>query len=454
MKKVLFIAFFFLGFAALFAQTRQIRDLQKQQQALQEDIKNTNKLFLDVKKHTTSIIQRISLINKQIDSRKQMITLQQQEVGALDGELTKLENEIARLDKDLKEKQKNYGKAVKGMLNNRQNENKLFFILSGKSLGESLRRMQYLKDYSHWQKSQAEEIKKQNAELNAKKEALAQAKTEREKALLALQTERTKLEIEEKSRQAEVTQAKGKQKELQKSLQTKQQQMNRLNSQIEKLIAEEVARQEREAEARRRAAEAERKRKAEEAAAKANREQEARGSKKRGKTEVPQKTTADKNTPEPKIESGKDATVASAETFDLSRNFAANKGKLPMPVTGTATIVGQFGVNRHSEWNISTNSNGIDIQTQQGANIRSVFDGEVSKVFSVPGSNTCVIIRHGDYYTFYGNIFDLFVKQGDKVKTGQAIGRIYTDSDTGISVMHFQLWKKTSKQNPSPWLRR
>ena len=455
MKNFLLIALFSLASISLFAQTRQIHDLQKQQQALQEDIKNTNKLFLDVKKHTTTIIQRIQLINKQIDSRKQMITLQQQEVGALDNELGRLENEIVRLNKELKLKQDKYAKAIKGMLNNRQNENKLFFILSGKSLGESLRRMRYLKDYSHWQKSQAEEIKKQNAELNAKKEALAKAKKDREKALLALQNERTKLEAEEKSRQAEVTQAKGKQKELQKSLQTKQQQMNRLNTQIEKLIAEEVARQEREAEARRRAAEAERKRKAEAAAAKARKDAEARGkTQKRGKTETRREPVATEDTPRPKIESGDDVIVASAESFNLSRNFAANKGKLPMPVTGTATIVGQFGVNRHSEWNISTNSNGIDIQTQQGANIRSVFEGEVSKVFSVPGSNTCVIIRHGDYYTFYGNIYDLFVKQGDKVKTGQAIGRIYTDSDTGISVMHFQLWQKTSKQNPAPWLRR
>ena len=101
-----------------------------------------------------------------------------------------------------------------------------------------------------------------------------------------------------------------------------------------------------------------------------------------------------------------------------------------------------------------TNSNGIDIQAERGADIRSVFDGEVSKVFSFPGSNTCVIVRHGEYYTFYANIFDLFVKQGDKVKSGQSLGRIYTDPDTGVSTMHFQLWQKTNKLNPAPWLSR
>ena len=125
-----------------------------------------------------------------------------------------------------------------------------------------------------------------------------------------------------------------------------------------------------------------------------------------------------------------------------------------MPVTGTASIVGSFGQRRHSEWNVTTNSNGIDIQAQQGANIRTVFEGEVSKVFSVPGYNTCVIVRHGDYYTFYGNIYDLFVKSGDKLKAGQSLGRIYTDPDTGVATMHFQLWQKTTKLNPAPWLRR
>jgi septal ring factor EnvC (AmiA/AmiB activator) len=123
-----------------------------------------------------------------------------------------------------------------------------------------------------------------------------------------------------------------------------------------------------------------------------------------------------------------------------------------MPVSGTSSVIGNFGTKQHREWNITTNSNGIDIQSEKGAEIRSVFEGEVSKVFSFPGSNTCVIVRHGEYYTFYANIFDLFVKQGDKVKTGQSLGRIFTDPDTGVSTMHFQLWQKTTKLNPAPWL--
>ncbi len=431
----------------LVAQTSRIEALQKQQQALQEEIRNTNRLYLDVKKHTTTILDRINLINKQIASRKELIDVQQQEIDALRKEETRLEREIVRLNKELKQKQENYANAIQGMLNQKFSQNKLLFILSGQSLGESLRRMQYLREYSKWQRSQAAEIKEQNEKITRNRESLTLAKEEKEKALASLQAEQQKLRGEEKTRQSEVQEARGQERQLQRTLQEKQQQANQLNNQIEKLIEEEVARQEREAEARRRAEEAERRRLA-----------EARGKKEEERTEAEteaiakeERTTRDAS-PGPRIEAG--ASTASTESFNLSKNFAANKGRLPMPVTGTASIVGAFGTKQHNEWNITTNSNGVDIQAQQGASIRAVFDGEVSKVFSFPGSNTCVIVRHGDYYTFYANIYDLFVKQGDRVTAGQSLGRIYTDPDSGVSTMHFQLWQKTTKLNPAPWLQR
>lgn len=458
MRRISAIGLFLVFAVTLFSQTPQIDNLQKQQKILLEEIRSTNRLFLDVKKQTTTILQRINLINKQIASRKEMMTLQNQEIAALEKEQRRLESEIKRLNEELKQKQDSYAKAVRTMQTNRSGQNRLFFVLSGKSLGESLRRMQYLRDYSKWRKSQAEEIKQQNVQLTAKKDEFAKAQADKQNALNALQAEQVKLQEEENVRQSEVAEARGKQQELQKTLQDKQQQARRLDAQIEKLIAEEVARIEREAEARRLAAEAERKRKAEEATAIARREAEAKrkteelARKEPDKTETTPAKPAEPavKQPEPKIES---ATVAD-ETFNLSKNFVSNRGNLPMPVTGTASIVGSFGQRKHSEWNVTTNSNGIDIQAQQGANIRSVFDGEISKVFSVPGYNTCVIVRHGDYYTFYGNIYDLFVKSGDKIKTGQSLGRIYTDPDTGVATMHFQLWQKTTKLNPAPWLKR
>jgi septal ring factor EnvC (AmiA/AmiB activator) len=433
MKKIVLLILSHAFAVLLLSQTRQIENLQQQQQALMEEIRNTNKLYLDVKKQTTTILDRINLITNQISARKELIDVQEKEIAALRKEESRLESEIARLNKELEKKQAYYAGAMKGMLNQKYSQNKLLFILSGKSMGESLRRMQYLRKYSKWQKTQAEEIKKQQAGIKEKQALLAKAKADKEKALALLQEERKRLQGEEKTRQSEMAATRGQERQLQKTLREKQQRANQLNAQIEKLIAEEVARQEREAEARRKA-------------------EEKLADKSSGKTD---RSGTSAKTGEaasrPRIEAG--GGVA-AETFNLSKDFAANKGKLPMPVTGAAAIVGSFGAKKHNEWNITTNSNGIDIQAERGANIRSVFDGEVSKVFSFPGSNTCVIVRHGDYYTFYANIYDLFVKQGDKVKAGQSLGRIFTDPDTSVSTMHFQLWQKTNKLNPAPWLRR
>ncbi len=453
MKKFVFLFLFQTVALLLLSQTQQIENLQRQQQVLMEEIKNTNKLYLDLKKQSTTILERINLINSQIAARKELINTQTKEIEALRKEESRLESEISRLNKDLKTKQDNYADAMRGMLNHKFSQNKLLFILSGKSVGESLRRMQYLREYSKWQKVQAEEIKKQQVDIKMKQESLAKAKADRENALIALQAEQQKLQGEEQTRQSEVATVRGQERQLQKTLRDKQQRANQLNNQIEKLIAEEVARQEREAEARRKAEEAERQRKAEEKRAE-DRHKGTNDKKKEELAEAPTKTEerASGTTPAPKIEAG--SSKVSVESFNLSKDFAANKGRLPMPVSGTAAIVGSFGAKKHNEWNVTTNSNGIDIQTEKGANIRSVFDGEVSKVFSFPGSNTCVIVRHGDYYTFYANIYDLFVKQGDKIKTGQSLGRIFTDPDTGISTMHFQLWQKTNKLNPAPWLSR
>lgn len=435
---------FFLSFA-VFSQSQQIENLRQQQRDLQEDIKNTNRLFLDVKKQTTTILQRINLINKQITSRKEMMELQNKEIEMLVKEQQRLDEEIKRLNIELEHKKQSYANAMRTMQTNRSGQNELIFILSGKSFGESLRRMQFLKNYSKWRREQAQEIKEKNIELEAKIKALEQAKIDRQKALVALREEQSNLQKEDSRRQAEMQEARGRQQELQKTLQNKQQQAKKLDTQIEKLIAEEVARQEREAEARRKAeAEA----LARKEAAKKSKEKTDSKITEPDLSELPESKA---ERPEPKVEASRSSVE---ETFNLSKNFTSNKGRLPMPVTGTSTIISQFGVNKHSEWNISTHSNGIDIQAQNGANIRSVFDGEISKIFSFAGMNTCVIIRHGDYYTFYANIFDLYVKPGDKVKTGQTLGKIYTDPDTGIATMHFQLWQKTTKLNPTPWLKR
>ena len=212
---------------SVFSQTGEIERLQNRRKNLQKEIENTNRLFLDVKKQTTTILQRINLINKQIETRKQIIDVQRKEIEALDNETARLEKEIVAHNKELEIRKEKYANAIKSVMHRRQSENKIFFILSGKSFGEALRRMQYLKQYSKVQKTQADEIKEKNAALALKKEEVLKAKEERRKTLMDIREEQNKLIAEERNRKSEMSEVQGKQKELQSEVKDKQQQANR-----------------------------------------------------------------------------------------------------------------------------------------------------------------------------------------------------------------------------------
>ncbi len=411
-----------------FAQSSKIKELEQQRKNALQEISNTDKLLRETKKSTSTLLGRIQLISNQIFSRQKVLSLLEQEITGIEGEQKQIETEIIILEAELKGKQKNYAKAIDGMLTNRQSENKILFVLAGKSLTESYRRLRYLRDYSDWRRDQAREITEQSTKLKERKTALLKTKTEKTVLLGQRTNEQVNLKAEESNYQQEVGEAQKKQKDLQKILTQKRQQAEALDRQIAKLIAEEVARQEREA--KRIAAEKARAEAA--AAAKDNKEVKTK----------PSSTKKTVTAPAP----------VSQENITLSNNFASNRGKLPYPITGNYTITTRFGSHQHSRF-VTTSSSGIDIRSQSGAEAKSVFNGEVTYVAAIPGYNTCIIIRHGNYYTFYGNIQSIYVRQGDKVKTGQSLGKVYTDPDTGFSQIHFQLWQGTNKLNPEPWLR-
>lgn len=463
------------------AQTSKIRQLEIQRKKALIEIENTNKLLIDTKKITQNLSTRIKLISNQIDSRKQVVSLLEQEAQALAVQQDITQKEIAKLEVELKGKQANYAKAIQGMIYRKQSENKLLYILSGKSLAESLRRMRFLKEYSEWRSKEADEIKVKAQLLHQKRADLEQQRKSKIVLMNQKGAEQLTLKKEEDAHKQEISEAQQKQKELQGIISDKRKQANLLNAQIEKLIAEEVARQEQEArrKAEERAQRLAAERKARElAAAKEQAEREAKENAEKVNT-TPSKTKNKPNANKPKVNKPTEAKTDNetrprisqpveektarnsepvlkelpSENVALSNSFAANKGRLPVPVSGRYSIVSGFGEHQQSQY-VTTNSNGIDIQTQSGADARAAFNGEVSKIVAFPGYNNCIIIRHGNYYTFYGNIQNVFVHVGENVRTGENIGKIFTDPDTGVTKMHFQLWNGTSKQNPTTWLRR
>ena len=142
------------------------------------------------------------------------------------------------------------------------------------------------------------------------------------------------------------------------------------------------------------------------------------------------------------------------EDVKLSGSFESNKGKLPMPITGAYLVVGEYGVqNVAGMKDVKQNNLGIDIQGQEGAQARAVFDGTVSSIFQQGKGQIGVLIRHGSYISVYCNLSETRLKKGDKVKTSDIVGNVQTSED-GTPILHFQLHKESTRLNPSDWLRR
>ncbi|HAD96118.1 MAG TPA: peptidase M23, partial [Cryomorphaceae bacterium] len=140
------------------------------------------------------------------------------------------------------------------------------------------------------------------------------------------------------------------------------------------------------------------------------------------------------------------------EATRLAANFAANKSRLPWPVE-RGLVVAKFGPQQHPvAKSVIINNNGIDIATERGSKARAAFDGEVSRVIRTPGAALAVFIRHGNYFTVYNNLSEVYVKQGDMVKSKQEIGSVFFNELEGKTVLHFELWKELDVVDPLPWL--
>lgn len=462
MKYGWLILFFVLSATIANAQSSsKIKELEKQRKAALAEIEMTNQLLNETKKTARNSLNRLNLLTQQILSRKKLINLLNQEVTAIDNQMGRMNREIETLARELKVKQQNYSKSAQGMYKRRTSQDKMLFILSADNFAQSVRRLRYLREYADWQKRQASEIIDKRKEITAKQQALEKTRGEKRALLGNREEEAKKLQFEESSQKEEVQELSKKQRDLQADLKKKQQQAQALDRQIEAQIAEEIARAEAEARAEReriareRAAAA-RKRATELAAAR----KKSAESNKQANKEAPKVEPEPEPEPEPvpvqeqRIAEVKGGYAMTRAEKKLSDDFAKNQGSLPFPVSGRYAVVGRFGEQQHQELKyVRTNNSGIDIQVQPGAEARAVFNGEVTRVFVVPGYNNSVIIRHGNYLTVYSNLVNVYVKAGDRVNTRQAIGKIYSDSENGnATILHFQLWKEKTKQNPLPWL--
>ena len=414
MRQCSVFVFFLLAICSFnsFSQSADKEALQDKKAKIQKEIKLTNTLLQKAKKEKNQSVTTLNTLNKQIQSRQEIIQTLDLEVKMASVQIGNLKQQIQETQQSIVTQQElldtlksEYALMIRHAYFNRNAYDRLAFVFSSQSYNQAFKRLRYLQEYSQFRQKQVEEIKlaeqKLSDELLAlkrQKVLLTVAKNEKIQSLESSQIEVGILDSEQSSQKTLLSKLRQKEKQLKKELQSKQRLAKELDKQIRKIIEEEIRL----------------------AKAKASKES--------------------------------DVLALTPEEQELADNFTSNKGKLPWPVE-RGVIIERFGVQAHPVLRgIETFNNGVKITTEEGAIIRAVFEGNVSRIIDIPGAGKAVILSHGDYFSVYSNLLEVFVKRGQSVLLKEKIGTVLTKTNTNESITELQIWKGSEKMDPSSWL--
>lgn len=401
-------------------------ELRKKQADIQREIDDLRQSLNDTKKNRKASLGQLALIQKKLRLREQAIGNINDQINVIQGSIAQSRNEISRLRQELDTLKAQYEKSVIYAYKNHSNYDFINFIFSASNFNDALRRVQYLKSYRAYREQQAQNIKSTDQLLRVKIAGLESTRKQKDDILQKQQKEKLVLVDEKKEKDEIVTKLKAREKELSKELNNKAKADVKLRSAIAAAIRREAAR-----------AAAEIKKK-EDAAAKNN-----------ANAGV---AAANPNTATKTAASKKGSVFASTpEGERMSDNFESNRGKLPWPVE-KGNIKLHFGFYEIPGTKIRGNNPGLTLETESGASVKAVFDGEVSTVFDIEG-NSAVLIRHGKYFTTYSNLASVTISKGQQVKTGQVIGRAGVNAD-GNGEIEFLLNQDNRNLDPEAWIRK
>ena len=409
---------------------RSAASVRKEQQATKKQIKETTQKINVNTRETKKQLSRLNSLNGEIDAKGVEISKIQTGVDSINRHITDINDSIGSLNKHIEALRTSYIQSLRKLQGTTGSMGQLAFIFSSGSFSEAYRNVRYMQQFDRWRKRKFKDIKATEALLTERKTELDNVCRARNIELSKLNTARKELETTREETDKIVAKLKSEGNNLRAVLREKQEQQRRLDKELDKLIAEEQARIERQRK------EEERKRK----------EAESKNKNTGGATK-PAQTGAKPSTPS-------QPTTSVAADRALTGSFESNQGKLLFPVSGKYRIVRGFGRQKHPQLaHVETDNSGIDIEALSSKQARAVFEGTVSATFKQPGYGTIVMIRHGNYLTIYANLEAISVKNGDKVRTGQTIGTILTDPDEdNRAILHFELRKERTKLNPMLWI--
>jgi septal ring factor EnvC (AmiA/AmiB activator) len=395
----------FISMEAL-AQTSKTREeLEREKAEVQAKLREFDAILKQTAATKKNTIGELNAITQQFQTQNRLVNTLDREVKLLNQEISTTENRIASLEQQLKDLKAEYGRMVYNASKLNRSLSIVAFVFSSSSFNQLYMRLKYLKQYSDSRKQQAEQIQKVAAELAEIRVELDLRKSDKEKVLAEERLERAKLEELRKEQQTMVITLTRKETSIKRQITATKKQQQQLESMIRKAIEDEI-------------------RLAEAAARKEN-----------------SKAT----------KSAGSSMPMTPEVAALSSSFAGNKGRLPWPVE-TGFVTQTFGDNPHPTLKgITVPSDGLNIRTQPNSNVRTVFDGTVAKVASMPGYGETVLIKHGEYYTLYSKLKSVSVKSGQTVKAKDVIGTVATDAN-GEAEVHFQTWKGLQKMDPATWI--
>lgn len=380
-----------LGAHPAYSQNTKSQEARKAR--LQKEIAIIDKQLKANASQSASALSKLTLVRKKVASRKELVAESDRLISGYSESIAAKESEISTAQARLDTLEEYYNRLVRGAYKNRNAKVWYMYILASDNLGQAFRRYGYLRDLSSQMKVQAEKIQDAKALLESEKAELESIRKEAEEVRSQRMAEVSKLQAEENDSQALVNQLNKNKKKYQAELAKKQKEVDALNREIERIISAAMG----------------------------------------GK--------------------GSKGSSASRKPVDykLAKEFESNKGKLPWPAEGP--VVDHYGQHYHPVYTkikLPFN-NGMTIALQEGTQIKAVFDGVVKQIVVMPGYNKCVLVQHGNYFSFYCKLKTCNVKSGDKIKTGQAIGVV--DTINGETELHFQIWQDQTPQNPTKWLR-
>ena len=399
--RFLYISFLFFVSSTFFSVAQTRKELEKRRLKLNEEINKVNTLLFKTEKEKTSALDDLKDINQKITVRERLIKAIELEIVALSKDIKQNEKKLEAYSKELELLKKDYAAMVFKTYKSKSQQSKAMFLLSSKSFYQAYKRIKYMEQYADFRKGQAEKIVAQTQLVEKFNDSLTKTKNAKKRLIGQEKKQKDFIEEDKKSQEELVSEIKNQEYKYKSELKKKIREEKKVAKRLDALIKEAIA--------------------------KANKDKKAKTAK-------------------------KGALVLNAEEKSLKNNFEENKGKLPWPLNGLITR--KFGVQPHPTFRgITINSTGLHIRGREGDVAKSVFNGKVLAIHLLSKGRKAVLVQHGDYITAYNNLEVVYVSKGDKVKTGEELGKIFTDKVTGKTNLIFILYENDTRLNPSEWIK-